>query len=141
MYLIDGYNLLYSTDFDTREELITAVNKFCDYRKKRAKIVFDGYSNDDLNTEFVQVDFGGDADKFIAEIIETCDNPSYYVLVTSDREILYLARQKKMQTIKSGEFNLSVPETITVESDESPDFFMTDSEVEKLESERFIQKI
>lgn len=131
MYLIDGYNLLYSTDFDSREELIDALDKFCVYRKKTVKIIFDGHSPENLNTNLVQVEFTGDADAGIAEIIDKCDNPSYYTLITSDKELKYIARQKQVKVIRSDEFNFDVPEPIKVDEDDSEDFFMTDSEVEE----------
>lgn len=131
MYLIDGYNLLYSTDIETREELISALNKFCVYRKKRAKIVFDGYSDESLNTELVQVEFAGDADKAIAEIVETCDNPSYYVLVTSDKELKYIARKNKIEVIRSDQFNFDIPKPVQLEEDEKTSFYLSDSEVEE----------
>ncbi|NQT49939.1 NYN domain-containing protein [Candidatus Kuenenbacteria bacterium] len=129
MYLIDGYNLLYATEFETREQLLSALNTFFVYCKKSAKIIFDGYSEEDLNTEFVQVEFAGDADERIAEIIKTCDNPSYYVLVSSDKELRYLARQKKIKTIKVEEYNFEVPTAPQVDEDDRSDFHITDSEV------------
>ena len=141
MYLVDGYNLLYSTDLDTREELISSLNKFCVYRKKRAKIVFDGYSNENLNTELVEVEFAGDADKSIAEIVETCDNPSYYILVTSDKELKYIARKNKIKTIRSDEFNFQNPDPVQIKEDESENFFLTETEVEEqLKEFNYFQK-
>ncbi len=131
MYLIDGYNLLYQTDFPEKEGLINAVNEFCRTRRKTAIIIFDGRCPHDLNTNFVQVIFTGDADDGIARLIDKCDNPSMYVLVTSDKEIRYLARQKKIKCIKSEEFNFSASKPVPIDPDEQATFFMTDSEVKK----------
>ncbi len=130
MYLIDGYNLLYSTDIETKEELISTLNKYFIYRKKTARVVFDGFDDFDLSTNSVQVEYAGDADERIAEILKECDNPSYYVLVTSDKELRFIARQKKVKIIRSEEFNFLMPTVKAVESGEETDFFLTDSEVQ-----------
>jgi hypothetical protein len=130
MYLIDGYNLLHAQQFDNKEGLINGVNEFCEYRKKRALIVFDGYCRDDMNTDLVQVTFLGDADEGIVDIMDR-NEASSLILVTSDREILIEARKKKISCIKSEDFNLSVAKASDPEPGEDSNFFMSDREAEE----------
>jgi hypothetical protein len=127
VYLIDGYNLLHQTDFSEKEDLINALDKFCRARHKSATIVFDGRCPYDLNTDFVQVIFTGDADEGIAEIIARCDNPSNYVLVSSDKELRYLARRKRIETIRAEEFDFSVKKRKS-SGNEKERGFLTESE-------------
>ena len=151
MYLIDGYNLLHQTDFSEKEDMINALDKFCRARHKDATIVFDGRCPYNLSTDFVQVIFTGDADAGIAEIIEKCDNrrdwyrctdnctdstdyenegrnpASKYILVSSDKELRYLARQKRIETIRAEEFDFFVSK-IKSSGDEKGRGFLTESE-------------
>ena len=127
VYLIDGYNLFYQTDFSEKEDLINALDKFCRTRHKDATIVFDGRCPYDLNTDFVQVIFTGDADEGIAEVLAKCNNPSQLVLVSSDKELRYLARQKRIETIRAEEFDFSVGKT-KLSGDEKGRGFLTESE-------------
>jgi hypothetical protein len=131
MYLIDGYNLYYNTDFDSPELMVDALDKFCAYRKKGAKVVFDGYSDSDLNTNCVQVEHVGDADVYLQGLIAENNDPSYYVLITSDKELVYHGKRSRIKVIKSEEFDFSLPEVQPVDIDEKEDFFMTESEVQK----------
>jgi len=131
MYLIDGYNLFYQKDFANRDELVGALTDFCDYKGKKAHIVFDGYSPEDLSTISVQVEFAGDADARIAEIVKMCHTPSYYVLISSDRELLNLAKQKGIKFKKSEDFDFLRPRPIETEPGEEPNPLLTDKEVEE----------
>jgi len=127
MYLIDGYNLLHQTDFPTKEDMIGALDKFCRTRHKDAMIVFDGRCPYNLNTDFVQAIFTGNADEGIAKIIAGCDNPSNYVLISSDKELRFVARQKRIETIRAEEFDFSVDKTKS-SGDEKGRGFLTESE-------------
>jgi len=127
MYLIDGYNLLYQTDFSEKESLIAAIDRFCRAKHKDAIIVFDGHCPSNLNTDFVQVVFTGDADAGIAQIIAKCDNPSNYVLVSSDKELRSLARRQGVETIRAEEFNFNARKHASGAA-EKPRNFLTDSE-------------
>jgi len=150
VYLIDGYNLLYQTDFSEKEDLINAIDKFCRARHKDATIVFDGYAPCGLNlpslklrqagTDFVQVIFTGDADAGIAEVLAKCNNPSQLVLVSSDKELRYLARRKRIETIRAEEFDFSVGKTKS-SGDEKGRGFLTESEArEQLEALNYFKK-
>ena len=132
MYLIDGYNLMYATDIETREDLIDKVNQFCLVNKKYAEIIFDGYSDEREDTSCVKVVYSGDADEKIKDILKANSNPSAIMLITSDRELIYSARQNKIKVIKSEDFNFSVPEFVKVDRDEDPDLQVSDGEVEHL---------
>jgi len=155
MYLIDGYNLLYQTDFSEKEGLIHAIDKFCRARHKNATIVFDGRCPYNLSTDFVQVIFTGNADEGIAEIIQKCDNLGYrctdkhtdctdyekkgsnpaskYVLISSDKELRSLARRSGIKMIRAEEFDFSVGKTKS-SGDEKGRGFLTESEArEQLE--------
>ena len=115
--------------FDTKEQLLDAVDDFCIYKNTRAQIVFDGYCNDDMSTNLVQVDFTGDADFGIIEIMNKYEASSL-ILVTSDREILRVAREKKINHIKSEDFNLRTLTELPPAPGEETDAQLTDDEVE-----------
>jgi len=130
LYLIDGYNLFHQTMFDTKDEMIWALDAFCENRNKRAIVVFDGYCSEVLDTKFVQVVFKGDADMGIIDIMNEREASSL-ILVTSDREILSEARKRKVNYIKSEDFNFqnNAPQNYT-ESGEEENVFLSDNDVE-----------
>jgi predicted RNA-binding protein with PIN domain len=132
MYLIDGYNLLYQTELERREELVEKINAFCKARNKTALVVFDGFSPVDLSLFYVEVIFADDADKYICAIIQNNDNPSALIVVSSDNEILAEARKNKVRTVKSEEFYFDVDVEEKIPDDENPDFKISDDEVSKL---------
>jgi predicted RNA-binding protein with PIN domain len=105
MYLIDGYNVLYQTTLETREELIEKINMYCRAKNKQAVIVFDGFAPEDLSNDVVQVRFVGDADQEIIDIMKQNDNPTALKLVTSDKDLLYWAGQNKIATLKADHFS------------------------------------
>lgn len=131
MYLIDGYNLLHQTEIDTREELVSRIDRFCASRNKHATIVFDGYSPDDLSTWSVEVRFGGDADELLKKIINETANPSEIVLVSSDNDVRFSARARGMRVIKSEDFMFKTDSTATFDDDAKPNLRLSDEEVEK----------
>lgn len=105
MYLIDGYNVLYQTMLETREELIEKINTYCRTKNKKALIVFDGFAPEDLSNDIVQIKFVGDADQEIMEVMKQNQNPNAITLVTSDKELLYWAGQNKITSLKSDHFS------------------------------------
>lgn len=104
MYLIDGYNLLYQTDYESREDLIFVVSDFLRQNKKRGIIVFDGYSPEDLSSEVLEVRFGGNADEELIRVINENIDPNFLTLVSSDKDIIFQAGQKNIKSIKSEQF-------------------------------------
>jgi len=135
MYLIDGYNLLYETNLETREELIEKINRFCEFYNKKALIIFDGYCAEDFSTFRVEVRFVGDADAEIKQVIKQ-GNPSQYVLVTLDKDIIYWANQQRVQVIKSTQFNYLIPETEVASKEEDANLALNEDQAKK-ELEKF----
>lgn len=131
MYLIDGYNLLYQTDFEHREDLVKVVDNWCRARKREALIIFDGYGQEDLSTWSVEVRFKGDADQGIIDIINSDEPVSRYVLVSDDKVLQVAAREKKMKYVKSSDFNLNVGQLAEADVGEDPNLSLSDVEVER----------
>jgi len=119
MYVIDGYNLLYKSNLETRDELIEKINRFCRFYNKSALIVFDGFAPEDYSSNKVEVRFAGDADAAIKQIIKK-GNPSQYVLVTEDKDLIYWAHQSNIEVIKSNQFNYLIPNFEKVSKEEDP---------------------
>lgn len=128
MYLIDGYNLLYETDLETRDELVEKINRFCCFYHKNALIVFDGYSPEDFSTPRVAVRFVGDADHEIKQIMKAAGNPNQYVLVTMDQDLIYWARQSRIEVMKSNQFNFLIPKTESNETEDDPYFALNEEQ-------------
>ncbi len=130
MYLIDGYNLLYETSLETRDELIEKINRFCSFYKKKALIIFDGYEPEDYSTIRVEVKFVGDADEEIKQIVKQ-GNPSQYVLVTLDKDLIYWAHQSNVEVIKSNQFNYLIPKQEITSKEEDPYLALNDEQAKK----------
>jgi|GEM_PF-1257823 len=132
MYLIDGYNLFHNTEFENQSELILALDKYADRFNKKIKIVFDGFCPNDLSTYSVNVEFAGNADERIMEILEHSTDPGQYVIITSDREIMNFAKSKHCQVIKSENFDFSISDFSSEKSlGESENVFLSDEEVRR----------
>lgn len=131
MYLIDGYNLLYETNLETREELIEKINRFCSFYNKKALIIFDGYAPEDFSTNRVEVRFVGDADAEIKQIVTQRENPSQYTLVTLDKDLIYCAHQSKVEVIKSNQFNYLIPHAELMSREEDADLVLSDEQAKK----------
>ncbi|HCC23642.1 TPA: hypothetical protein DF272_05735 [Candidatus Falkowbacteria bacterium] len=132
MYLIDGYNLLYQTDFETRDELMAGVGDFCRRKNKRAKIVFDGYSPEDLSNEVLEIVFVGDADAELESLIKHVENPNNFVLVSSDKELIFYAQKKGVLVVRSEHFATIMKAEDSIEMPEKADEVnLSDAEVKK----------
>jgi hypothetical protein len=119
MYLIDGYNLLYQTDHETREELVSFLNLFLKNINKKGLILFDGYAPEDLSTRLLEVKFVGDADLEIIDIMKKNKQPTYLTLVSSDKNLIYEAKQNNIKYIKSEQFQFLIPDEVASD-DEKP---------------------
>jgi predicted RNA-binding protein with PIN domain len=128
-YIIDGYNLLHQTDFEERDELIESIVNFCGVCNKNAKMVFDGHANEEHPSTRVHVIFAGDADAEIIRILEEVGTPSFYTLISSDKELKLVARKRKVKVVNSEDFDFSIPEKGATEEKEV--CFMDDEDVEK----------
>jgi len=131
MYLIDGYNLLYQTDFEMREDLIFEVSDFCRRKNKKAKIVFDGYSPEDLSNDVLDIVFVGDADAELERIIKHVENPNLWKLVSSDKAIIFQANKKGIKSLKSEHFVTIMQAEEIEQTSEKDDVNLSDKEVQK----------
>lgn len=128
-YIIDGYNLLYQTEFETRDELIEAISKYCHANNKTAKIFFDGDGDAEFYSTRVEVLFVGDADLAIVRALAEAQTPSFYTLVSSDKEIAVEARVRKINVVRSEDFDLTIHES--VKDNEKPKCFLSDDDVDQ----------
>lgn len=140
MYLIDGYNLLYETDLETRDDLVRMVHDFCSRLNKNAIIVFDGYSPEDLSTTLVEVKFVGDADLEITQIMKKNNNPTALTLISSDKDLIYSANQNKIKVIKSEQFEYLIPEQNDLIKDDDLQILTDEQVKEQLEEFNYFKK-
>ena len=126
IYLIDGHNLIGKlpdiqlSDPDDEQKLVKRLNDWCllDNRRK-IKVFFDagefGGLGDMLSRPAVRVQFsrvGQTADSVIVQFLQTIKNPQEFTLVTSDREIIYAARKRRVGYILSEEFAILLAEEL-----------------------------
>jgi hypothetical protein len=116
IYLIDGHNLIGQLpdmtlgEPDDEAKLILKLASFCARTQRRCLVVFDhglpgGSSR--MSTQTVQVVFASarsTADRVMVERMKKFPNPREWVVVSSDREVLAVARVLKMETIHSDVF-------------------------------------
>lgn len=118
IYLIDGHNLIGKmpdislADADDEEKLLNHLyNWAAGSRQRRLHIIFDAgkfsgqassKSEGNLRVEFVK--HGRTADSRLIQIIKEAKNPKEHILVTSDREIIFVARQRRMTQMSSAAF-------------------------------------
>jgi hypothetical protein len=116
-YLIDGHNLIAQmpgmalTDPDDEAKLVLKLRSFAGRVGKRVTVVFDhglpGGVSTLLSTHSVQVRFAfehGSADQVLRDIIRRLDNPSGWILVSSDVEVTALAQLRGMKCVASQVF-------------------------------------
>lgn len=118
IFLIDGHNLIGKmpdislTDVDDEEKLLNHLQNWAaGSRQRRLHVVFDAgkfsgqassKSEGNLRVEFVKR--GRTADSRIIQIIKEAKNPKEHILVTSDREIIFVARQRRITQMSSSAF-------------------------------------
>lgn len=126
IYLIDGHNLIGKlpdiqlSDPDDEQKLVKRLNDWCLLDKRRKiKVFFDagefGGLGDMLSRPAVRVQFsrvGQTADSIIVQFLQAIKNPQEFTLVTSDREIIYAARKKRVGYILSEEFAVLLAEEL-----------------------------
>jgi len=139
MLLIDGHNLMYAQNCESRAQLVDLVDVYCANTNKKALIVFDGVSNIDLSTNFVQVINAGQADPRIIEIMDEYE-ASQLILVSSDKQLQYEARQRRIAIINSEKFNLhAIIPVIDRQEKDTP--FLSDAQVaEQLKDLNYFRK-
>jgi uncharacterized protein len=118
IYLIDGHNLIGQipdidlADPDDEAKLVRRLQNWAaGDRKRRIQLIFDngefGGVNPQLTTSNIRVMYarlGRTADDELIRLLNQLKNPPEYTLVTSDRAILTVARQRRVGYILSQEF-------------------------------------
>jgi hypothetical protein len=143
-YLIDGHNLIGRLpdirldDPDDEVKLVLRLRRFCARTRKRAVVVFDhglpGGPSTTLSGGGVKVVFasaGRTADGILCERIRRWRNPAGWIVVTSDRRVVDVARAKGARVLRAETFahQLALP----VEGDtpaEKPEARLSEDEVE-----------
>ena len=118
LFLIDGYNLLWSahtSDEDAQSltdlDLCRLVSDYIRIKKAKGQIVFDGIGPPDkkifdsiTSLEVIFTGKASDADTVIINKIRTYSAPKHLTVITSDRKIRDAASVKKVILVKSEEF-------------------------------------
>src|ERR1700722_8106526 len=119
-YYIDGYNLLFraaggastSRDFKSqRESMVHSLNVKIASLKLDVTIVFDsqyfegeGSRSHYKHLEICFTPLGMTADEYILEQLKFCRSPQHEIVVTSDRDLAYKARNLSASTESVDEF-------------------------------------
>ena len=131
IYVIDGHNLIgklpdiHLSDPDDEQKLVARLNDWCRLdRRRKIKVFFDagefGGLGDMLSQPSVRVQFsrvGQTADSLIIQFLQSIKNSQEFTLVSSDREIIYAARKRRVGYILSEEFALMLAEELTPDPD------------------------
>ena len=118
MYIIDGYNLLWSVhkvDSDWQDitdvQLCRLISQYLKAVRRPGEIIFDGVGPPDKtpfdSTTGVDIVFSGtstDADSIIEARIKVDTAPKRLTVVSSDRRIRSAARARKATSVKSEQF-------------------------------------
>ena len=124
IYLIDGHNLIGKmpdiklSDPDDEERMVTRLQNWARLdRKRKIEVVFDAGSHggfgDLLSGLNVNVRFsrmGQTADAVLIRQIKGIRNPQEYTLISSDREIISVAKKRRLGYILSEEFVMILAE-------------------------------
>ncbi len=116
-YLIDGHNLIAQlpdislSDPDDEYKLITKIKGFIAKEGKRCVVIFDGgvpggkvpSSHSKLDIVFASAHHS-DADTLMTKRIRKLKNARRWVVITSDRVVLSVARRYQCQTMRASEF-------------------------------------
>ena len=115
--LIDGHNLIGQTpglslaDPNDEQKLIVLLRRYAARKNARIVVVFDsgnpGWKSKELSGGNVTAIFAGShtiADRILMERIRELKQPGDWVVVSSDREVLQAAQQRKMNMWGSAEF-------------------------------------
>jgi predicted RNA-binding protein with PIN domain len=144
-YMIDGHNLIgqlpdISLD-DPNDEalLIQKLIGFCARTGKTCLVVFDyglpgGSSR--MSTRSVQVVFASGrstADRVMMERINKIPDPTGWIVVSSDHDVMSIARKRRMATLHSEEFArlLEAPPKRVVDAGEAVDVNLSAQEVDE----------
>jgi predicted RNA-binding protein with PIN domain len=124
----------------SNQELVDEIDLYCHHLRRSAIIVFDGFTEDKLDTPNVEVVYAGDADAEILKMIKKTKTPSEITLVTSDKEIIFAARGKKIKAIKSEDFDFRVVDKINDDDEKEESYISNDDVSEMLEEFNHFRK-
>lgn len=116
-YLIDGHNLIAGLpdirldDPDDEAKLVNKLKSFVAGGGKKCSVVFDGgipggqsaMSNNAVKVTFAAAE-RSNADAIIKRRIGRARDAKYWIVVTSDHEVLNYARSRGLRTMTAGEF-------------------------------------
>lgn len=116
-YLIDGHNLIGAmrdirlSDPNDEMKLVNKLRSYAARKGKKLTVIFDGglpggksiASNDKVTVIFAAYEHSS-ADKLIAARIKRLRDPQGWTLVTSDQELLGLAKSYRVRAIRSAAF-------------------------------------
>jgi len=144
-YLIDGHNLIGQLPDISLEDpndealLVQKLIGFCARTGKTCVVVFDyglpgGSSR--MSTRAVQVVFASGrstADRVMMERINKIPDPTGWIVVSSDHDVLATARKRRMGTLHSDEFAalLKSPPKHVVDAGEASEVNLSDQEVDE----------
>lgn len=131
-YLIDGHNLIsYLPDIslddpDDEGKLVTKLKGFAARVRKKIVVVFDNGlpgGESKMSNHSVKVIFASskrtNADNVIKERIRNQKNPVTWTVISSDNEVLDVARHYRMKAMTSSEFAVVLRRPIRLKSDPS----------------------
>lgn len=119
-YLIDGNNLMLkikrtaslwkNSKQGSRELLVALLLESPQLRKAKVKIFFDGIENGRISSGSMSLHYSGGkpADYYIRKEIEQIKNPKLATVISSDHEIINLAKACLCTVITSEEFSRSL---------------------------------
>lgn len=142
-YLIDGHNLIGQLsdislhDPNDEAKLITKLRAFCARTGKKCHVIFDrglpgGKSK--LSNGTVKVSFvsrPGEADDVMVARIRKTNDAKGWVVVSSDRRVLDVARQKGMRGVRATDFAKKLEPPPPPPKDENPHVYVSPAEVEE----------
>lgn len=116
-YLIDGHNLIARLpgirldDPDDEAKLVNKLKSFVAGGGKKCSVVFDGgipggqsaMSNNAVKVTFAAAE-RNNADSIIKRRIRRASDAKYWIVVTSDQEVLNFARSRGLRTMTASEF-------------------------------------
>ncbi|MEO0197750.1 MAG: NYN domain-containing protein [candidate division WOR-3 bacterium] len=138
LYIIDGYNVLYSTSFkrwiekfgleSARNHLINFIRSY----KKKFIIVFDGRENyPSPNIPNVIFTKGESADEYIKRFIKNYHNKSEIVVISNDKSIRDFARKLNIKSMSVNEFLNSANRKELLKREKEIDFDKITEEIKK----------
>ncbi|MCC6551080.1 MAG: NYN domain-containing protein [Ignavibacteriaceae bacterium] len=131
IYLIDGNNLMLklrrtaalwkNSKQGSRELLVSILLESPQLRKAKVKIFFDGAENGRISSGTISLHYSGSktADFFIRREIEQIKNPKLTSVISSDHEIMNLAKVCLCTVVTSEEFSRSLEKESEDTSEES----------------------